>query len=60
LLLCAQGYGIQDGDIRGLTAENAKRRLLRYILSLNISQAEKAELAKTCGFKVNGNRISLK
>ena len=60
IMLCAQGYSIQDGDIRGMTKANAERRLLRYILSLKVSQSEKAELAKTCGFTVKGNKISLK
>ncbi|MBE6547932.1 MAG: hypothetical protein E7667_03515 [Ruminococcaceae bacterium] len=55
LLICAKGYGIQDGDIRGLSAANAKRVLLKYILSLKISKDEKARLATMCGFEVNEN-----
>lgn len=55
LLICAKGYSIQDGDIRGLSAANAKRVLLRYILSLKISKDEKARLAVMCGFEVTKN-----
>ena len=58
LLICAKGYSIKDGDVRGLTAEAAKKRLLRYILNLkNTSKEEKAELAKLCGFQVSGGKI---
>ena len=55
LLICAKGYSIQDGDIRGLSAANAKRVLLRYILSLKVSKDEKARLAVMCGFEVTKN-----
>ncbi len=58
LLICAKGYALRDGDVRGLTAEGAKNRLLRYILSLRgLSAAEKTELAEMCGFKVKNGRI---
>lgn len=52
LLICSKGYTIRDGDIRGLSADAAKRILLRYILSLKISKSEKARLAQECGFEV--------
>ncbi len=58
LLICAKGYSLKDGDIRGVSAENAKRRLLKYITSLKgISATEKAEIAKMCGFTVKNGRI---
>lgn len=61
LLICAKGYSLSDGDVRGLRAENAKKRLLRYILNLkNVTQEEKAELAKICGFEVKNGRIVAK
>ena len=58
LLVCASGYSLKDGDIRGLSAERAKTRLLRYILNLKgVSAAEKAEIAEMCGFEVKNGRI---
>ena len=58
LLICASGYTLKDGDIRGLSAERAKTRLLKYILSLKgVSAAEKAEIAEMCGFEVKNGRI---
>lgn len=60
LLICSSGYAIKDGDIRGLKAESAKKLLLKYILSLKATKAEKEELAKICGFTVKNGKISLK
>ena len=57
LILCYRGYSIQDGDYKGYTATRAKQILLRYILKLNVSQAEKAAIAQKCGFTVRNNRI---
>lgn len=58
LLICASGYTLKDGDIRGLSAEKAKRRLLKYILKLKgVSAAEKAEIAEMCGFEVKNGKI---
>ena len=61
LLICMKGYSIKDGDIRGMSAEKAKRYLLKYILSMRgKTQAEKAELAELCGFTVRNGRIVIK
>lgn len=61
LLICAKGYSLQDGDIRGLSAANAKKRLLRYILSLpGKTKEEKARIAEMCGFEVRNGRIITK
>ena len=61
LLICAKGYSLQDNDIRGLSAEKAKKYLLRYILSLKgKTKAEKAEIAELCGFEVVNGRIITK
>ena len=61
LLICMKGYSIKDGDIRGMSAERAKRYLLKYILSMRgKTQAEKAELAELCGFTVKNGRIVIK
>lgn len=61
LLIAAKGYSLQDHDIRGLTSSAAKRRLLKYILSLKgKSQAQKAELAELCGFEVKNGKILTK
>ena len=58
LLICAKGYSIQDGDVRGMSAERARTRLLRCILRMpGVSRAEKAEFAEMCGFEVRNGRI---
>ena len=58
LLICEKGYSIQDGDVRGMSAERARTRLLRYILRMpGVSRAEKAEFAEMCGFEVRNGRI---
>lgn len=57
LMIVASGYALKDGDIRGLTAANAKRLLLKYILSMKGTQEEKAALAEACGFEVKNGKI---
>ena len=58
LLICASGYSIKDGDIRGVSADVAKTRLLKYILNLKgLSAEEKAEVAEMCGFEVKNGKI---
>ena len=58
LLICASGYSIKDGDIRGVGADVAKTRLLKYILNLKgLSAEEKAEVAEMCGFEVKNGKI---
>lgn len=57
LLLCYKGYSIKDGDIKGISAENAKKKLAKYILSLKISKVQKEELAELCGFEIKNGRI---
>jgi hypothetical protein len=60
-LICAKGYALADGDVRGLSAEAAKKRLLRYIVNLpGKTKNEKAMLAEMCGFAVKNGKISLK
>jgi hypothetical protein len=61
LLICASGYSLQDNDLPGMSAENAKKRLLKYILNLNgVTQEEKMFLAQICGFEVKNGRIVTK
>jgi len=61
LLICAKGYSLKDNDIRGVKAGAAKKRLLRYILSLSgKTKAEKAALAEMCGFEVKNGKIITK
>lgn len=61
LLICAKGYALKDGDLRGLSAERAKKLLLRYILRMGkLNKQQKAELAALCGFEVRNGRIMLK
>ena len=57
LLIAAKGYSIADGDIKGVSAANARRRLLKYILSSKISAAKKTEIASLCGFTVKNGKI---
>lgn len=57
LLITAKGYSIADGDIKGVSAANARRRLLKYILSSKISAAKKTEIASLCGFTVKNGKI---
>lgn len=57
LLIATSGYSLQDGDVRGMSAEAAKNLLLRYILSMKISKDEKAAIAEACGFTVKNGKI---
>jgi hypothetical protein len=57
LMIVSSGYALKDGDIRGISAANAKRMLLKYILSMKGTQAEKAALAEACGFEVKNGKI---
>lgn len=61
LLICASGYALQDNDLPRMSAVNAKKRLLRYILNLKgATQAEKTEIAEMCGFEVKNGRVVTK
>lgn len=57
LMMYLAGYTVQDGDIAGVSASNAKRILLNSIMKLDVSKEEKAEIAKDFGFKVKNGRI---
>ena len=57
MLLAAKGYAPKDGDIKGVSAASAKKILLSYIMKQKITKAEKAELARACGFTVKGGVI---
>lgn len=58
LLICASGYALKDGDIRGVSAEAAKTRLLKYILRLRgLTADERLEIAEMCNFEVRNGRI---
>lgn len=61
LLICSRGYTLRDGDIKGLRAEAAKKRLLAYIVNMpGKTRAEKERLATICGFTVKNGKILLK
>ena len=60
LLIYAKGYSLKDGEINGISANEAKERLAKYINTLKISKARKMELAQKCGFKVQNGKIILK
>ena len=53
-VMAIKGYTLKNLPI---AEANARKMLLSYILSLPVTQAEKAEIAKRCGFTVKGNRI---
>ncbi len=57
LLIMCSGYTIADGDIRGISGKRAKKAVAQYIVGLNISKAEKVELAEACGLKVKNGKI---
>lgn len=57
MLLMAQGYTIADGDVKGLTAKQAKTTVAKYIASLNLTREEKTELAEMLGFTVKNGKI---
>ena len=61
LLICASGYSIKDGDVRGLSSEAARKYLLKYLLKKrSLTKEEKSELATMCGFEVKNGRIIVK
>ena len=60
LLIASKGYSLQDGDIRGLSGDAARRKLLNYILNLKLSKEERIRLAELCGFEVVNGKIKLK
>ena len=61
LLLTAAGYSLKAGDFRYATAEDAKRRLLKYIINMKgVSAEEKAAIAVMCGFEVKNGKVSAK
>jgi hypothetical protein len=58
LLIIAKGYAIQDGDIRGMSADKAKQRLKRYIVRhKGLNKEQKALLADRCGIEVKNGAI---
>lgn len=57
LIMCYRGYSIQDGDYKGYSEQRARIILLKYILSLKATQAEKAKIAAECGFSVKNGKI---
>jgi hypothetical protein len=60
LLISLAGYSLQDGDIRGMKAKSEKVMLLQYIMKMpGYSSAQKAQLAKACGFEVRNGRVMM-
>jgi hypothetical protein len=57
VLIMAQGYTITDGDVKGLTAKQAKTTVAKYITSLNLTREEKTEVAEMLGFTVKNGKI---
>lgn len=59
VLIMAQGYTIADGDVKGMTAKQAKTTVAKYITSLNLTREEKTELSEMLGFTVKNGKILL-
>lgn len=58
MLICAAGYSLRDGDLRGMNTRAEKLLLIRYILKMpGKSAAQKAAIAEMCGFEVKGGRV---
>ena len=57
LLFTSRGYSIKSRDFSNYSENTARNRLLKYILSLNVSKDEKARIAEMCGFKVKNGKI---
>ena len=53
-VMAVRGYSLKNLPV---SEANARKMLLKYILSLPVSQSEKAAIAEHCGFTVKGNRI---
>lgn len=53
-VMAVKGYSLKNLPV---SEANARKMLLKYILSLPVSQSEKAAIAEHCGFTVKGNRI---
>lgn len=57
LILYYRGYTILDGDFKGYTKKRARTVLLKYILGLKATAAQKAQIASECGFTVKNGKI---
>ena len=57
LLFTSRAYSIKSRDFSNYSENTARNRLLKYILSLNVSKDEKARIAEMCGFKVKNGKI---
>lgn len=57
LILYYRGYTIMDGDFKGYTKKRARTVLLKYILGLKATAAQKAQIASECGFTVKNGKI---
>ena len=58
LMMYVKGYVPKDGDIRGVSAESAKNKLLNMIVKSNaLTKEQKASLAQSCGFTVKNGKI---
>lgn len=58
LLIATHGYALKDGDVRGLSKEEADELLFDYIASLDISEEERLALYKYCGYDVKDGEVS--
>ena len=57
ILLMSQGYKINDGDIKNLTAKQASTAVAKYISKLVATKEEKTEIATMLGFVVKDGKI---
>ena len=57
ILIMSQGYTVNNGDIRGVSAKQAKTTVAKHIASLKATREEKTALAEMLGFTVKNGRI---
>jgi hypothetical protein len=59
MLLSSYGYKVNGGDIKGLSGD-VQKSLATYILKQTaLTPAERVELLKICGFKVENGKVVL-
>ena len=58
LMIATQGYTIKNGDVGGMSANNADSMLYNYIAGLDLSDEEKLKLYKYAGYTVENGEVS--
>ena len=58
LMIATQGYTIKNGDVGGMSANNADSMLYNYIAGIDLSDEEKLKLYKYAGYTVENGEVS--